>query len=212
MSGRSRCDHCRQVIEARDLVPLVSMIWLGGRCRACGARIDRTHIAIEGICALVGGAAMLVAPGQAGLVGALFGWLLVALAALDLQHYWLPDQLVLMLVLVASISAAAGLPPPLTDRAIGAVAGYGVLALIAIAYRRIRKREGLGGGDSKLLGAIGAMLGWQALPLVLLGASGVGLLFVALRIAGGRAVKATDRVPLGALMALAAFPVWILQQ
>jgi leader peptidase (prepilin peptidase)/N-methyltransferase len=167
---------------------------------------------IEGLCGLVGGAAMLVAPGQAGLMGALFGWLLVTLAALDLKHYWLPDRLVLMLLLVACVSAAAGLTPPLIDRAIGAVAGYGVLALIAIAYRRIRKREGLGGGDPKLLGAIGAMLGWQALPLVLLGASGVGLLFVALRIAGGQTVTATDRLPLGALMALAAFPMWILQQ
>lgn len=155
---------------------------------------------------------MLVAPGQAGLMGALFGWLLVTLAALDLKHYWLPDRLVLVLLLVACVSAAAGLTPPLIDRAIGAAAGYGVLALIATAYRRIRKREGLGGGDPKLLGAIGAMLGWQALPLVLLGASGVGLLFVALRIAGGQKVMATDRLPLGALMALAAFPVWILQQ
>lgn len=155
---------------------------------------------------------MLVAPGHPGLMGALFGWLLVTLAALDLKHFWLPDRLVLTLVLAGAFAAATGLPPPLIDRAIGALAGYGGLVLIAMAYRWLRKRDGLGGGDPKLLGAIGAMLGWQVLPLVLLGASSVGLLFVAIRIAAGRKVDLADRLPLGALMALAAFPVWILQQ
>ena len=155
---------------------------------------------------------MLIAPGYQGLSGALFGWLLVTLAALDLKHFWLPDRLVLALVLVAGAAAATGLAPPPVDRAIGAVAGFGGLALIAAAYRWFRKREGLGGGDPKLLGAIGAMLGWQALPFVLLGASSVGLLYVAIRAASGHKVEATDRLPLGALMALAAVPAWIVQQ
>lgn len=211
-SGRSRCDHCGQTIAARDLVPLASFVLLGGKCRSCGARIDPAHVTIEGLCGLVGAAAMLVAPGHPGSIGAMFGWLLVTLAALDLKHFWLPDRLVLSLVFVGGVAAATGLAPPLIDRAIGAFAGFGVLALIATAYRRLRKREGLGGGDPKLLGAIGAMLGWQALPFVLLGASGVGLLFVAIRIAAGQKVEAADRLPLGALMALVAFPIWIVQQ
>jgi leader peptidase (prepilin peptidase)/N-methyltransferase len=210
--GRSRCDHCGQTIAARDLLPLVSFAVLDGKCRACGARIDPAHATIEGLCGLVGGAAMLVAPGHPGLMGAMFGWLLVTLAALDLKHFWLPDRLVLLLLLVACASIATGLGPPLVDRAIGAITGFGGLALVAVAYRWLRKREGLGGGDPKLLGAIGAMLGWQALPFVLLGASSVGLLFVVVRIAAGQKVDAADRMPLGALMALAAFPAWILQQ
>ena len=155
---------------------------------------------------------MLVAPGQAGFMGALSGWLLVALAALDLKHFWLPDRLTGSLVLVGIASGLTGLAPSMLDRAIGAVAGFVTLAFIAAAYRRLRSREGLGGGDPKLLGAIGAMLGWQALPFVLLGASGVGLLFIGLQWANGRKVQATDRMPLGALMALAAFPLWVLQQ
>ena len=155
---------------------------------------------------------MLVAPGHPGLMGAMFGWLLVTLAALDLKHFWLPNRVVLALFLVGSVAGATGLPPPLIDRAIGAIAGFGGLALIALAYRRFRKRDGLGGGDPKLLGAIGAMLGWQALPFVLLGASSVGRAYVAIRMATGHKVDATDRMPLGALMALAAFPIWILQQ
>ncbi len=212
LSGRSRCDHCGQTIAARDLVPLAGFVLLGGKCRSCGGRIDPTHVTIEGLCGLIGAAAMLIAPGHAGLLGAVFGWLLVTLAALDLKHFWLPDPLVLALVLVAAAGAATGLEPPPIDRAVGAIAGFGALTLIAVTYRRLRKRDGLGGGDPKLLGAIGAMLGWQALPLVLLGASSVGLLFVAIRMMTGRKVEATDRMPLGALMALAAFPIWIYQQ
>lgn len=167
---------------------------------------------IEGLCGLIGAAAVLIAPGHAGFLGALFGWLLVTLAALDLKHFWLPDRLVLALVLVAGAGAGGGLEPSLIDRAVGAIAGFGALTLIAVTYRWLRKRDGLGGGDPKLLGAIGAMLGWQALPFVLLGASSVGLLFVAIRMAAGHKVESTDRMPLGALMALAAFPVWIYQQ
>ena len=155
---------------------------------------------------------MLVAPGQAGFMGALSGWLLVALAALDLKHFWLPDRLTGSLVLVGIASGLTGLAPSMLDRAIGAVAGFVTLAFIAAAYRRLRSREGLGGGDPKLLGAIGAMLGWQALPFVVLGASSVGLLFVGLQLANGRRVHAADRLPLGALLAFAAFPLWMLQQ
>ena len=155
---------------------------------------------------------MLVAPGQAGFMGALFGWLLIALAALDLRHFWLPDRLTASLALVGIASGLTGLAPSLLDRTIGALAGFAALAIIATVYRRLRNREGLGGGDPKLLGAIGAMLGWQALPYVVLGASGAGLLFVGLQLARGRKVQATDRLPLGTLMALTAFPLWIFQQ
>ena len=210
--GRSNCDDCGHPINAKDLIPLVSFARLRGKCRACGARIDQSHFVIEGLGALTGGTAMLVAPGQAGFMGALFGWLLIALAALDLRHFWLPDRLTASLALVGIASGLTGLAPSLLDRTIGALAGFAALAIIATVYRRLRNREGLGGGDPKLLGSIGAMLGWQALPYVVLGASGAGLLFVGLQLARGRKVQATDRLPLGTLMALTAFPLWIFQQ
>ena len=76
-------------------------------------------------------------------------------------------------------------------------------------YRLIRKRDGLGGGDPKLLGAIGAWLGWQALPLVIVGASAMGIGWIIWQVARGRTVAATDRLALGGLMAAAAFPLWL---
>ena len=137
---------------------------------------------------------------------------LVALAALDLRHFWLPDRLILILLLIAVASWWMDIAPSAFDRFLGAAGGYAALTIVAAAYRLVRKRDGLGAGDAKLFGALGAILGWQALPLVLVGACSVGLFFVAARVIGGQEVVATDRLPLGALLAFAAFPAWIIQQ
>jgi leader peptidase (prepilin peptidase) / N-methyltransferase len=206
MAGRSHCDQCGVQLGALDLIPIVSHLITRGKCRACGAAIDPRHLAIELVSALVGATAIAVAPGAIGLGGALFGWILIALTALDTEHFWLPDRLTLPL---AALGIGLGLGT-LQDRLAGGMVGYGVLALIALVYKRARGREGLGGGDPKLFGAIGAWLGWQSLPYVLLGASGAGLMWVLFRQLRGTPVAATDRLPLGALMAIVAFPLWII--
>ena len=209
LGGRSGCDGCGAVLRWTDLVPLVSFIAKRGRCSACGAAIDQIHPIVELLCALVGGAALSVAPNLAGIAAALIGWLLVALAVLDLRHFWLPDRLTGAVAIVALFSGVFGTMPPLTDRLVGGVAGFCGLAAIAWIYRKLRHREGLGAGDPKLFGAIGLWLGWAALPFVLLGASMVGLLAVAAMMLRGKAVAATTPVPFGTLLAIAAFPVWV---
>ncbi|MEK6638631.1 MAG: A24 family peptidase [Pseudomonadota bacterium] len=209
ISGRSACDICGHGLGAVELIPIISAALQRGKCRHCGSAIDRNHLAIELAGAVVGGVVFGVSPGVAGLAGAIFGWVLIALIALDTVHYWLPDKLTLPLLVIGLVAGVAGIAPPLIDRVWGAVVGYLSLAAIAYAYKCLRGRDGLGGGDPKLLGAIGAWLGWQALPMVLLGGSGVGLLYVLFRLLYGRPMTATDRLPLGALMALAAFPLWI---
>ncbi len=210
--GRSMCDQCGCDLSAIDLVPLGSWIVSRGRCRTCGARIDPVHPAIEGLCGLTGAAALVISPGSGGIVGALFGWVLVALAALDLRHFWLPDRLVLALLAISTAGWWLDLDPSGPDRLLGALGGYSALALVAGLYRLLREREGLGGGDAKLFGAIGAMLGWQPLPLVLVGACSLGLVFVLMQLVTGGRVRATDRLPLGALLAFSAFIAWILAQ
>lgn len=152
---------------------------------------------------------MTAAPGWAGLAGLVFACLLIAIAALDFAHFWLPNSLTGALAVTGLAGGLAGLDPPLTDRAIGLVAGFGVLWAIGALYRLIRKRDGLGGGDPKLLGAIGAWLGWQALPLVIVGASAMGIGWTIWQVARGQTVAATDRLALGGLMAAAAFPLWL---
>ena len=207
--GRSHCDACGRTLRARDLVPLLSYLARRGACAACGARIDPLHPLVELAAAAIGGLSLALLPGGSGLAGALLGWLLLLIGLLDLRHFWLPDRTTLALALAAIGCAALGLPPAPLDRLIGGIAGFAALAAIGWAYRRFRGREGLGGGDPKLLGALGLWLGWQALPLLLLLASLTGLAGALAARAAGRRVGASDAVPLGALMALAAWPLWL---
>ena len=191
------------------MVPILSWLALGGRCRRCRAAIDGRHVAIEATASLIGGVALAVAPGAGGICGALFGWLLLALAALDAGHYWLPDALTVPLLALGLAVGAAGVAPGPAERLIGAAGGYGALTLVGLAYRHLRGRNGLGGGDAKLFAAIGAWLGWQLLPAVLLAAALAGLAVVGVRRAQRQPVSRHDRLPLGALLAAAAWLLWV---
>lgn len=209
LGGRSACDECGRTLRAAELVPLASMIALRGSCRSCGARIDPAHGGVELACLIAGAAAGWSAPGIAGSAGAVFGWLLIALAMLDWRAFWLPDRLVAPLAVLGLAGGLIGLEPILADRLIGGAAGFLLLWIVAFTYRRWRGREGLGGGDPKLFGAIGLWLGWQLLPAVLMVAGLIGLGIVAFRAATGRAMARTDALPLGTLLAAAAYPAWI---
>lgn len=207
--GRSRCDVCGRTLGVRDLVPILSYVSTRGRCRHCGAVIDRRHLALEAGAALIGVTAIVAHPFPAAIATALLGWWLFLLAALDIEHQWLPDRLTLPLIPAGLVVAWIGIGPPLEDRLIGAAAGFLVLAGIAFGYQRLRGRVGLGGGDPKLLAAIGAWIGWQQLPFVLLGAGLLGLAAILLMRLRGHAARADDRLPLGTLLALAAWPIWL---
>lgn len=208
--GRSACDGCGRPLGPAELVPIVSWIALRGRCRTCGAEIAPDHLLTESAAAFVGAIALVAVAGPGGSVTALFGWSLLLIAALDARHHWLPDRLTLPLIAVGLAVAALEIGPDWRDRAIGAAAGWLALAGIGAGYRLLRGREGLGGGDPKLLAGLGAWLGWQQLPFVLLGAGLLGLAAVALRRLRGEPVRAADRLPLGTLMAIAAWPLWLL--
>ncbi|HEX7741293.1 MAG TPA: prepilin peptidase, partial [Sphingobium sp.] len=176
--GRSACDGCGRVLGAIDLVPMVSALAQRGRCRSCGAGIDPLHGRIEVGCAIIGALAWGFAPGLAGLGWALLGWLLLTLAVLDWRHLWLPDALTLPLAFLGLTLGLWVTGPLLMDRVIGAAAGYLALLAVAVSYRTVRGRDGLGLGDAKLMGALGAWFGWQALPFILLMAASLGLIGV----------------------------------
>ncbi|WP_010543973.1 prepilin peptidase [Sphingomonas elodea] len=211
-TGRSACDSCGASLRASELVPVLSFLLQRGRCRRCRAAILPSHWVTEVIGMAIGFVAGLVAPGLEGAAGAVFGWLLLALAALDIAAFWLPNALNLGLAIAGLGAGALGLWPPLIGRIEGGVLGFGLLWMVAWAYRRLRGRQGLGGGDPKLFGAIGCWLGWQALPLVLLVASLTGIAAVLGMMSAGRRVRATDRLPFGVMLAAGALAVWIGQQ
>ncbi|MBA3941346.1 MAG: prepilin peptidase [Sphingopyxis sp.] len=209
--GRSRCDGCDRVLAPWEMLPLLSALFSRGRCRTCGAPIDRFHGRVELASGAIGAFALALMPGTAGWLWALFGWLLLPLILLDARHFWLPDRLNLLLGAVGLLLAGPLLGTTLLDRWIGALVGGGLLALVAWAYRRSRGVEGMGGGDPKLVAAVGAWLGWQALPLMLLTASLGGIVWAfAARQKGDRPLSGR-RVPFGVFIGTAAFaaaPLW----
>ncbi len=209
LAGRSGCDACGRTLSAWELVPIVSAVALRGRCRGCGVAIAPLHWRVELLALGIGAVAGWIAPGGVGVAGAVFGWLMLALGGLDLIAFWLPDRLTSALAVAGLVGGVAGLAPDLSDRLIGGVAGFGALWLIALAYRRVRGREGMGGGDPKLLGAIGLWLGWRMLPAVLLLACLIGLGVALVMRITGRSVAADTAMPLGTLMAVAAYPAWV---
>jgi leader peptidase (prepilin peptidase)/N-methyltransferase len=207
--GRSCCDGCGRVLKMRDLVPLLSWLLVRGRCRSCGGRIDPRHPAVELAAASAGLIAALAHGWPLALATAILGWWLLLLAALDTEHQWLPDRLTLPLWATGLMVAAFGLGPTLEARLIGSLLGFTSLALVRRAYRRVRGREGLGGGDPKLLGALGAWLGWQTLPLLILGAALLGLAAAALAHFRGQTVTGATPLPFGAYMAVAGWALWL---
>jgi leader peptidase (prepilin peptidase)/N-methyltransferase len=207
--GRSACDGCGRTLTGAELIPILSGLVQRGRCRTCGAAIDSVHQRVELACLAVGASAGWVAPGWEGLVGAVFGWLLVTLAALDLLHFWLPDALTVPLAAGGLGAGVLGIEPAWPDRLIGGAAGFLLLWGAMQGYARLRGRAGMGGGDPKLFAGIGLWLGWRMLPPVLLVACLLGLGVVLTRALSGRPMARTDALPLGALLAMAAYPAWL---
>ena len=175
MIPRSACPHCGHPISALENIPLVSWLWLRGRCRACQAPISARYPLVELLTALLSLAvAMVITPGWGTLAALLLTWVLVALTFIDLDKMLLPDQLTLPLLWGGLLFNLAGGFVPLADAMIGAMAGYLVLWSLYWAFKLLTGKEGMGYGDFKLLAALGAWLGWQALPIILLLSSLVG--------------------------------------
>lgn len=175
MVPRSACPHCGHAITAMENIPLLSWLWLKGRCRECQAPISARYPLVELLTALL---SLVVAatfpPGWALLAALLLTWGLVALTFIDLDKMLLPDQLTLPLLWGGLLFNLAGGFVPLADAVIGAMAGYLVLWSLYWAFKLLTGKEGMGYGDFKLLAVLGAWLGWQALPIVLLLSSLVG--------------------------------------
>jgi leader peptidase (prepilin peptidase)/N-methyltransferase len=210
--GRSRCEACGHPLGWVELLPIASFVLQRGRCRTCGARIAPAHLAAE--CLAVAIAAAVAATGAGGLAlwaGCGLGWTLLALAWIDADHFVLPDALTLPLIVAGLLVCWLDAPWAMTDRAIGAIAGYLAFRLLSALYLAVRRREGLGQGDAKLLAAAGAWLGWQALGNVVLLAALMGLGIALARRVRGERLAAASALPFGPPLAAATFCLWLVQ-
>jgi leader peptidase (prepilin peptidase)/N-methyltransferase len=184
-AGRSRCPQCRRPLTWHDNIPLVSYVWLRGRCRTCGAAIPWRYPLVE----LAGGLMVLAlwrtCPDKLLLLAyGPFCLALLALAAIDLEHLWLPDVITIPGIILGLMLSLV-LPHLSFQNAVaGALVGGGLFYGISWFYEKLAGRRGLGGGDVKLMAMIGAFLGVGALPLVIVVSAGLGILTGLIKILG----------------------------
>lgn len=206
---RSRCTSCGRTLSWFDNLPVASWVALGGRCRTCGARVSWMYPAVEIVTAgTLVGVYLLYGLTPLGAVRALFACALIVLFVTDLQHKILPNVITLPGIVVG-FACSLFLAPGWRDSLIGILAGGGVLFVIAEAYYRVRGQEGLGMGDVKLLGMIGAFLGWKLVLLTLVTASFAGSLAGVALLATGRG-NMKYALPFGTFLAVGALfsAVW----
>jgi leader peptidase (prepilin peptidase)/N-methyltransferase len=177
MTPRSRCPECGHPITALENIPLISYLFLGGRCRACKARISLRYPAVEALSAILSGyAAWHFGPTWAGVGAIAFVWCMIALTFIDFDTQLLPDSITLPLLWGGLLLNLGSTYVDLKSAVIGAAAGYLSLWSVYWGFKLLTGKEGMGFGDFKLLAAVGAWLGWQMLPLTILASSLVGAL------------------------------------
>lgn len=208
--ARSRAECCGVTLSAWELAPVVSWLVHRGRCARCGAAVSARHPLVELAGAGIGAWSVFATAGPIeAMAGAIFGWQLLLIALVDADEMWLPDRLTLPLLL-SGLAAAAILPGvTLVNAAIGAAVGFIVLWAVATVYRRLRSREGLGGGDPILFAALGAWVGWMGLPSVLLWACAAGLSWVGARALVRRALDRDQPLPFGPFLAVGGWLTWL---
>ena len=175
ISPGSRCPHCDHHIRALENIPVISYLAMRGRCASCKAPISARYPLIE----LTSAVLSMVAVWQLGFTPAagaalVLTWSLLSLSVIDIDHQILPDAITLPLLWVGLILNLYGLFTDIHASVIGAVAGYLALWTVYKAFKWLTGKEGMGYGDFKLLAMLGAWLGWQALPVIILLSSVVG--------------------------------------
>jgi leader peptidase (prepilin peptidase)/N-methyltransferase len=203
IAPRSHCPACNRPIRAIENIPLLSYAWLRGKCAGCGKLIPWRYPAVETLgAALSGLVAWHFGPTAQAAAALFFVWAMIALAFIDLDTFFLPDDLTLPLMWAGLLVNVASTYTDLESAVIGAACGYLILWSVFWAYKLATGKEGMGYGDFKLLAAIGAWLGWKLLPLVILLSSMVGAIVgIALIVATRRGRNVP--IPFGPYLAVA---------
>lgn len=207
--GRSKCPNCDHTIGVIYLVPFVSWILLGGRCRYCQQKISLLYPIIEWGALGVFIWSYMTLPHDFLWASCLLGWFLLTLSAIDIRHHLLPDGLNFILLAVGLGFNFLYFPESMIDVLAGTIIGYVLFGAISWAYHRIRHVDGLGLGDAKLLAAAGAWVGWQGLTSVILISSVSGLIIATLWIIISKKEPYTYKIPFGPFLASGIWLTWL---
>ena len=199
----SRCPNCHTAIKPYQNIPVISYVWLKGKCAACSHRISTRYPIIE---AITGALSVAIAwhfgYSEQTLLALLLTWALVALSFIDIDHHLLPDNITLPLVWLGLILSLPGYFTDTHSSIIGAVAGYLSLWSVFHLFKLLTGKEGMGYGDFKLLALFGAWLGWQYLPLIILMSTLVGAIIGVAMIVLGKQERSKP-IPFGPYLAIA---------
>ncbi len=203
MLPRSQCPACGHAITAMENIPVISYLVLRGKCAGCSAPISPRYPLVELFTAGVSGlVAWHFGFGWTTAAALLFVWAMIALAFIDLDTFFLPDDITLPLLWAGLLVNMGGVFVDLQTAVIGAVAGYLSLWLVYWGFKLATGKEGMGYGDFKLLAAIGAWLGWKMLPVVIMLSSLVGAIIGISLIALARHERSRP-IPFGPYLVLA---------
>lgn len=209
MVPRSRCPSCGHQIRAWENIPVISYLALGGKCSACKTKISARYPIIELTTGLLSVAAIYyVGFSWQGLAALVFTWSLIALTMIDFDTYLLPDDITLPLLWLGLIVNSFGGFTDLPSALWGAIAGYLSLWSVYKVFKLLTGKEGMGYGDFKLLAALGAWMGWQMLPQIILLSSLVGAVIgISLILIRGR--DKNIPIPFGPYLAIAGWIAFI---
>lgn len=204
ITPRSRCPECNRQITALENIPVISYLLLGGKCKNCKTSISWRYPAIELLTAVLSGlvAWQFFATPYAAIAAVVLTWALITLTWIDYDTYLLPDNITLPLVWLGLIVNYFGLFTSLESALWGAVAGYLALWSVFWLFKLLTGKEGMGYGDFKLLAALGAWLGWQMLPVIILLSSLVGAVIGIAMIVFAKHEKSKP-IPFGPYLAIA---------
>jgi len=207
---RSRCPSCGSIIQAWQNIPVLSYLWIGGKCVNCKEPISIRYPLVELLTAILSiVCALKFGVTLQALSAIIITWSLIALSGIDFDTQLLPDSITLPLMWLGLLASLLPVFASTTDAIIGAAAGYLSLWLVYWAFKIITKKEGMGYGDFKLLAALGAWFGWQSLPIIILLSSLVGACVgITLIIAMGRDKQIP--IPFGPYLAAAGWLAMIM--
>ncbi len=207
---RSQCPHCQTQIRSWHNIPVISYFLLRGKCADCNGSIPAHYPLVEGLGAIAAIFSVLVFGWSfAALGAAVYLWILIALGFIDYQTGYLPDMLTLPLIALGLITSWFGFYVPFIIGLVGAVIGFLTFWLIALYYRRLRGKEGMGLGDAKLLSALGAWCGSLGLAPIVLIASVSALAWVGVTAIKGKSIAADTPIRFGPALAMAGIIVFI---
>lgn len=199
----STCPSCNTRIKPWQNIPILSWLLLRGKCANCSVSISARYPIIEFMTGLLSVVVAMQFAYDWGLLLALVTtWCLVALTVIDAETQLLPDDITLPLLWLGLVANAFGVFTDLPSALWGAVFGYGILWSIYWIFKLTTGKEGMGYGDFKLLGALGALLGWQALPMIILMSSAVGAI-IGITLMATKRLDREQPMPFGPYLAIA---------